>query len=102
MTELSEPTRRVIDAARAHLEHFGRSMHPLEIRQRAYDEPGASYHAALVAVLGMGLDRNGELLSLAYPSRMGVHVGDRETALALHQYGRQRIHARLVGRFAPW
>jgi hypothetical protein len=99
--ELSELTRRVIDAARAYQDHFGESMQPLQLRQLAHDNVGASYRAAIILVLGMGLDRNGEPLSLEYRHRMGVYVGDAETAIALRQYGRERIRARLVGRFAP-
>ena len=39
---LSEPTRRVIAAARAFYDHFGESMHPLQLRQLAHDTPGAT------------------------------------------------------------
>lgn len=105
--ELSEATRRVIDAALAYQEHFGESMHPIQIRQLAHDNPGASYHAALILVLGQGLDRNGEThwLATRYTLRPGgspgIYVGNKETRAALLQYGLGRIRAPLVGRYAP-
>ena len=98
---LSEPTRRVIAAARAFYDHFGESMHPLQLRQLAHDTPGASYHAALIVLMGCGLDREGERVWLACRSPRAVHVGDREASTALILHGLDRIRARLVGRHAP-
>ena len=98
---LSEPTRRVIAAARAYADHFGEGMHPLQIRQLAYDNVGASYHAALIVLMGCGLDRDGERVWLACRSPRAVHVRDRETSAALVLHGLDRIRARLVGRYAP-
>ena len=98
---LSEPTRRVIAAARAFYEHFGESMHPLQLRQLAHDTPGASYHAALIVLMGCGLDRDGERVWLASRSPRAVHVRNRETSAALVLHGLDRIRARLVGRYAP-
>ncbi|MCC6407039.1 MAG: hypothetical protein IT453_07730 [Planctomycetes bacterium] len=97
---LSEPTRRVIAAARAFEEHFGESMHPLQVRQLAHDTPGASYHAALIALMGCGLDRDGERVWLACRSPRAVHVRDREASAALVLHGLDRIRARLVHSFA--
>lgn len=98
---LSEPTRRVIAAARAYEDHFGESMHPLQVRQLSHDNPGASYHAALIVLMGCGLDRHGEHVWLAYRGPRSVHVEDRETSAALVLHGLDRIRARLVGRYAP-
>lgn len=98
---LSESTRRVIAAARAYADHFGESMHPIQIRQLAYDTPGASYHAALIVLMECGLDRDGERVWLACRSPRAVHVRDRETSAALVLHGLDRIRARLVGRHAP-
>ena len=98
---LSEPTRRVIAAARAYEDHFGEGMHPLQIRQLAYDNPGASYHAALIVLMGCGLDRHGERVWLACRSPHAVHVGDREASAALVLHGLDRIRAPLLGRYAP-
>jgi len=100
MDELSEPTRRVIDAARKWQDHYGDQMHPLQIRQLAHDTVGSSYPAALIIVLGFGLDRRGERVWLLDKGG-SVYVGDRETRAALVEHGLNKIRARLVGRYAP-
>lgn len=91
----------MIAAARAFEEHFGESMHPLQVRQLAHDTPGASYHAALIVLMGCGLDRDGERVWLACRGPRSVHVADRESSAALVLHGLDRIRARLVGRYAP-
>lgn len=100
MDEVSEPTRRVIRAARMWLDHYGEPMHPLQVRQLAHDTLGASYPAALIAALGFGLDRRGERVWLLDEGG-SVYVGDRETRAALLQHGLDKVRARLVGRHAP-
>jgi hypothetical protein len=64
-------------------------------------EPGAEVHAALVAVLHLGINSRNRVVKLSDPHE-NVVVHDPDTRRALLQLGRRRVRAMVEGLYAPW